>query len=492
MPLHPELTATTHAVTCQIVTAPELSAQVLADLNDKSSTALDRGRTLSFGAPTIAVAATSLAAAEPRTIKLPLKVYGNEGSAQRTLMGVARTLMSTSPRWLLWRQSPHADPTWFRLLPRSTGGELDLTMVPMEDARVWRWDLELQAEAFSYGARVTETIPLTYRKWDGTTDTTNISGKLSTVKGDAPTRARIDLYPTNGSMASWAPHLSVAGVPAGAWTTGPQVFEVESLSGLTLGAGYTQEQIAFGGALPAGSPNAIKCPAASNTGYAGGKAFRGTAAGVLPGTYKVMLRCITYSAGAVAPSFKARVVMNTTVALGDWGTWRKPAATPGNQGGFASMLNAGIIQIPAGMDPEGFDASAFYPPEIQVDHRGDGGTQDTWVDQMVLIPVKLTAGTATTTHIGMPTDEGPASLTKLRVDDLVDRVGIIFPLANNTWRTATPPRVLGGFPVLTPGLDNWITMLPNTGTGGQSDSVGPDTYTLDVSYHPRYLHLAGS
>ncbi|MBD2760077.1 hypothetical protein IEE94_11215 [Yimella sp. cx-573] len=129
--LHPDLLNPGDTTRCRIVTAPDEAATVLVDLNDKRAVALDRGRALTLGAPRLLPGAGTSIDAEPRVVKLPLKIYGDQGRAEATIVAIARELLSTQARYILWQQNRTATPMWLKVRPRSTSGELDLSMVPL-------------------------------------------------------------------------------------------------------------------------------------------------------------------------------------------------------------------------------------------------------------------------------------------------------------------------------------------------------------------------
>ena len=483
--LNPALEGAT-PVTCQIVDTPDETAAVLVDLNDKVNTRIGKGQ-LSFGNPDLnpgRVESTN----GVREIRVPLTVQGTQAAAELTLVTIARTLASTSPRWMLWKQTPTSPPTWFRLI-RSPLGELDLSLVPLDGtAKQWRWDLTLTAEAFSYGARVTGTHRLLYRRWAGGVDTDVLSARLDDVKGDAPARVRVDIKPT-GSMAGWSPWVNITAVPESAWTSGPTVWQAEAF---TPGTGYVRNEISYGGPDPtAGNPyNVLKTNGTQNTQWAGARCASGEAPTLpLPGRYALLVRLITAHTGAIAPSFRWGAVAGPDEILAPtWSTWRKPAKSRQ----FAGWLNLGPFQFPAGMNPAGLRPEEMVPPTITLWHRGDGVNADVFVDKLLLVPVELVEGAGHNLTAGAPHEwYGAAANSTLRVDDMVRRVAIVTRDAIPRYFITTPPKPGGGFPYVTPGFDNWITVLPNVGVLGGDDSSGADTFDVEVSYHPRYLHLAG-
>ncbi|MBD2760078.1 hypothetical protein IEE94_11220 [Yimella sp. cx-573] len=345
----------------------------------------------------------------------------------------------------------------------------------------------MEAEAFAYGARVTETLNLEYRLWSGGQDRDTLSAKLAEVKGDAPSRLRVEIRPS-ASMAGWSPWVNVTAVPEDSWS-GPTVWQAEAFN---PGSGYARQEISFGGPDPtAGNPyNVLRTFSSQSFGYAGAVAITGAAPSVPPpGRYTMLIRLITGDTVATAPSFRWGIQANGAGMYGMWRTWDKPAKS----GQFASWLALDSFQLPAGVNPVGLSAQEGMAPTLALWHKGDGASATVYVDKILLVPAELAEGvTHNLNALAVNDGYGAASNSALLIDDEVLRAAIVTRTTPRQFFSAPPPKLNGGFPSVTPGLDNWLTLIPNVGTGGGDDASGPETFEVVVSYHPRYLHLAAS
>lgn len=465
---------------CRVTLDADPSAQVLVDLNEGRDTVwLDGGSKGSpLGAPDVDKGERSL----------QFELVINQ-SAEWLVVEIARSVQRKDA-WLMWQRNQNSEPVWFKLLG-TPGGALDMSLMFTDRDGFYRWSLELAAEAFAYGARVSETVNLSYRLWNGTQDTDLISAKLAPVKGDAPARVRIEWKPDD-TTAGWSPWFNVTGVPRGTWATGPTMWQAEAFSPQT---GYTRQEIAFGGPDPTtGNPyNVLKTNGTQNTQYGGAPCLSGTAPSVpAPGRYVMMLRLITSTTGAIRPSFRWGITGygSSSMMFGMWRTWNKPA----KGSGFAGWLALDSFQLPAGVNPTGLTIDDTTAPTLTLWHQGDGVNADVYIDKVLLVPAELATGVAhNITALALNDGFGASSNSIYRVDDMVDRVGITTKIDNPPkWFSTAPPKVSGGFPYVTPGLDNWFTFLPNVDTGGYTDDLVADQFEVTLSYHPRYLHLAAA
>ncbi|WP_431841402.1 hypothetical protein [Calidifontibacter indicus] len=420
-----------------------------------------------------------------RTIKLGLVI----DEQHESVVSQVANAVQRDDVWLHWQRNSNSAPVWFKLLGVPAGG-LNMDLVLLEGEGFYEWNLTLLAEGFAYGARVSETITMAYRKWDGAADADDtITKRLAPIKGDAPARVRVDITPKNGAMSGWSPWLNITAIPATYGMPGAYLWQLE---GMTPGAGYTRQKISFGGPDPtAGTPNnVLKTSGTQNTQYGGANCSNGAAPDRPdPARYVMLLRLITGNTQALAPSYRWGVLTDSSGALfGLWRTWRKPAKSSQ----FAGWLPLDGFSIPAGINPAEVKSGETLTPIVGLWHQGDGTATDVYVDKMLLLMAEPSEGVAYNLQVVAPSDTwGMVDANRsLRFDDVVDRVGVRY--GNAWWQNDNPPKINGAYPYVTPGLVNWLTFIPNTDTLGGDDSAGTDEFDVTVSYHPRYLHLAAS
>lgn len=490
-------------VVCKIVREPERDAAVAFDFNPGIGSGAwmhDRTDGFDLGDPGFSVAHDGSLIEGIRDIKLSYIETRSRSQAESTLGACARALTDTSAAWLMWQLDQFATPTFFRLHPSSPGG-LDFTWVDAnnDDNRVWRWDVTLTADAFAYGERRTYEKRVSY----GLTGST---WKLPDPSGDVPTRAKVEVTPTIApapanatDMTGCTPMVNFAAFPAGALPDGVQRWEAERF---TPRNGYARgtAPLASGSRLSEhNDTTGIECPNASNTGFTGGICMSGAApTKVPPGTYQVMLRIVNPATTTpVRPAFRVAAEGWGATASTYWQTWHCPTgAGPNSAFAYGSWLNCGQLQIPVGVDPTGLTIEEIDRPEISVYHRGDGTAGRVVIDQVLLVPVDPVTGSASTLFIAWATNSGPTVFGPMTIDDTSYRVGNLDVLSGATpkWRSEAAPRAVGGYPILSPGKDNWLTFLWNV----QRDNPTQNMKTFDphdlalnlkVSWTPRYLHL---
>lgn len=469
---------------CRLVDAPAEDAKILVDLNEsEDSIFLDgdaKGEVL--GAPDLSRGHEE----STRTIKLGLVIdERNELVVSQVANAVQRDDV-----WLHWQRNNYSAPVWFKLIG-VPGGGLNMDLVLLEGEGFYEWSLTLLAEGFAYGPRVSEPVQLQYRHFEGGTDTDVLSARLSEVKGDAPTRARVDVRP-NGWMRGWSPWVNVTAVPDGSTWGGPTIWQAEAFTPAT---GYQRAEVTWGGPEPtSGNPyNVLMVRGTQSTQFAGARCLSGLTPTVPPpGRYVMMIRLIASSGEPCEPSFRWGVIAGPQEMLGTWSTWRKPVKYEPSIN-FSSWLNLGAFQLPAGMNTDGIKDGEAAAPTLTLWHRGDGSGVDVAVDKILLMPAELAEGATSNVQANAPFETWGSTVDQmLRFDDSAHRVGIMTKDATPRWVTNVPPKTTGQLPVVTPGLENVVTLLPNVGTTGGTDSAFASKFEVDVSYHPRYLHLAGA
>lgn len=498
-------------VTCKILSSPDRNAEVRFDFNpgfQEGSWLHDRNDGFDLGEPEFTVAYDGSLVEGTRSLKMSYINARSRAEAESALGACARAVMVTSDNWLMWQLDQYSTPTFFRLHPSKPGG-LDFRWVDAfsDDHRIWRWDITLEADAFSYGERRSYQTTVTYGL-EGS------SFKIPEPTGDVPTRARVEVTPTStgtdpegwpvtlSDMIGCTPMVSMSSFPVGALPEeGILRWESEYF---TARAGYLRYETALTSGsrlseLP-GRGFGIECPNASNTGFSGSLCMSGTAPNkVPPGAYRVMLRIVNPSTTTpVRPSFRVQAQGWGASASTYWTTWQCPTASgPSSAFAYGSWLDCGELQVPVGVDPTNLDINDIERPDISIYHRGDGNAGRVIIDQIMMVPTDPVNGEASTLMIGWLNGTGPSVFGPMVVDDQSYRVGNFDELSdpgNSKWRSEGAPRVFGGYPYLAPQKDNFFTFLWNVQRENPSQNLKTfDPHEMElsvkVSWNPRYLHL---
>lgn len=498
-------------VICKIVSSPSRHSVTRFDFNPGHAEGAwlhNRNEGFDLGEPDFTVAHDGSLVEGTRTITLPYMVGRSRTETEEALSGCAQAITTSSENWLLWQLDQYSTPTFFRLHPAKPGG-LDFRWVDAfsDDQRVWRWDVTLEADAFPYGERRSYEQKITY-------GLAGSSYLLPRPGGDVPTRARVELTPSaytedeNGwpvtlsDMTGCTPMVNLTSFPVGTLSaTGIPRWEAEHF---TPRSGYLRyETTLTSGSRLSTLPNrgtGIECPNTSNTGFSGALCMSGAApTKIPPGTYRVMLRIVNPSTTTpVFPAFRVAAEGWGASSSTYWTTWQCPtAAGPSSAYAYGSWLDCGTLQIPVGVDPTNLTINDIDTPNLSIYHRGDGSSGRVVIDQIMMVPTDPVDGTSTTLLAGWLTNIGPSIFGPMTIDDLSYRVGNIDELSEagkSKWKSEGAPRVFGGFPLLSPQKDNYLTFLWNVQRENPNQNLKTfdpheTELTMKVSWNPRYLHL---
>lgn len=468
----------------QFVAAPEDGAAVLFDFNDNFGDApaqiLDK--TFNLGTPSVEGDPDGLGVQYgPRTLAFTLLIFGNRDAARQTQALLARTFMLRRRGWIRVQIDEFAAPVWLRTYT-PTPGELDFELVALDDRPgAWKVDVEVAAEPFIRGARV--TFPLINMTNNPAAATNKQQVLLPAVVGDAPAPIRIEAAfssPRDRHDILWA----TSAVPAS--YTAPIVWQIGTGDGWSVGGDTSAP--ASDAQFSGGSYRSVS--------YVGTAAFATRLAGVAPssppvGRYKVFLRAARDTgSGTHAIRFGYRRggidrFDGSPTAILDYG----------NAAG--TMLDLGEFDFPLPRtDADVVNGAALPSIALSTSRLTPGSAL--LLDAFVLVPVDLA---------------GVTSLESWeKADVLVSEFGAYGPLAGagetQVWDgdaevslrrvsgvsdAISSPACRGKFPTVRPGVSNLLTMFQQTRSVAPIAPSAPasitSTATAVVSYQPRWLWL---
>ena len=470
----------------QVVSRPEPSAPILADLND-GGVVIARHEGFSLGEPEVTLADDGMVLWGRRQITVPLLLRGTRQEVSAALSRIGRHLVSRAERWLRFQLTPSSPLTFARLRPTSPG-ELGFSRIFLDDRQDvplgdWQWDLTLEADATTQGVSQRLADALTIRN-------DMERGRVIDCPGEVPTPARIQLTPDR----DWLGRRVLVHVAA-----------VEEGSTLYTGSGDARRPrllMSEQNLTPQGDATRVTGETGrlgGGTGIAipmGNTSARTVAQGVLPfspppGRYSVWVRLYRKSsAGAI------RIRMGQMHGpIASWQPWSADPSFPSwwrpTPGGWRSSWHRiGLIVHPLGLRWDGLADGDPIAPTVALQAMGDGSAGDVMLDQLLFLPTSLASGICTTWTGTYAPGVGPAAAAYRPVVDARygrvehrDGFGRIHPVPS--------PQVAGGWPMLTPGMVNIVTVLMATEpTPDLRDDLDASTMvTIDAA--PRHLHLAG-
>ncbi|GAB3817631.1 hypothetical protein [Micromonospora zhanjiangensis] len=296
------------------------------------------------------------------------------------------------------------------------------------------------------------------------------------VKGDVETP--LNLAIAQGSLTGGSdPRRSVIAVRRrGTPAQMPLVLQAETMTGLTdtaIAAAAGDPNMSGGG------QNFLRTTFATNANLVNRARLAAWPSGTTPdtrGTYRVFAR-VRKSNGSDVINVQALVSTPTTPATTDTVTLPQ---------GFANVpvwADLGLLPVPAGADPvtdsTGVELAVAPQTLLLLASRSSGsGTLD-W-DVVLFVPADDRLAV-----VDWPVD---TALTSIVLDSA--RVMAYGVGAAGEVRTTGKVPIMGGLPMVSPGVTNRIVWLQDAGTraSGATPTLGNST-VITASYHPRYLYV---
>lgn len=470
----------------KLVSAPDPAATVLYDFNiEDGSAPLRRCRVeqdgFSLGTPALQGDPDSIFPQYgSRTVSFSVQIRGPKSYALGKVSAAARWLLRDNS-WLMVQLSSTMKPVWFKLY-RPEPGDLSFDHVDKTDTKdVWRWSIQLPAEAFAYGQRIT-LASLTINN-DPAAATNPCFAQIPAVVGDAPAPARIRVSHSNGQTGRR--HL-VSVTPAPATVTAPIVWQVGTGDGWTVGTD-TQAPTSDS-AYSGGSYRAVTFATPGMATRISGPA----PVAVPPGRYKVMLRA---SRSDTSSTFQVRLGVSGGFAYAYRDTtsitWGTSAAT-----GHSAWINLGDVRLPQGSPLLDVSAEQAVTPNVSLQAARTSGAGDLRLDAFMLIPIESDYARTVIVDWSSAAPSTP-NLTREFIDGEIEAVysrGSV----DDRLTTLEAPGISGVFPALVPGENNVLTMLEQTSTSRATANFvsNPDcpdqlstVKTVVISYQPRWLFI---
>lgn len=377
-----------------------------------------------------------------RTISLAFRAQGR--SAESAISRLSEILTRTRPGFLMWQTRRDSEPLWFRLHRNASANPLDFSTVWADDTdrSLWRWKVDLVADAFALGARqeLTPTMQLAQAG----------NAKLPPVEitdpilGDAPAPLNLDI--NAGDLSDYTTQLM-------SWAVDPAA-SVDPWAGqATPDFSITGSGSARIGTLPQIPP---------------------------PGQFRCLLyaqRTTTFNASTFQVSVDdgfgnpivstPQVIVNPTTGTFD-GRW----------------IDCGRISLPAGVDFTDLAEDDLEDVDWMVSLLSTSSSGVWDIQSFMLVPVQTVTSRAATTVLGAAWGAWPGGA--MRVDSDRSRVGVVDP-DTGKWSIIVPPVVDGSFPRVHPGARNFLMFLPRVNDVTIHDYGTPGETTM--WYHPRYLHI---
>lgn len=388
-----------------------------------------------------------------RVLSLAFRACGRY--AESAISRLSEILTRTVPVYLMWQTRRESDPIWFRLQRQASANPLDFSTVWADDAdrSIWRWKVDLAADAFALGARqdLTATTQLAVA---GSASKPPVE-IMDPILGDAPAPLCLDI--DGGDLTGYRTQLM-------SWAMDPNA-TVDPWAGTTaLNMPLTGTETGRIGSLAQVPP---------------------------PGQFRCLLyakRTTTYNTSKFQVSVddgygNALISTPQVIVAPDAGTWD------------GRWIDCGRINLPAGVNFADLPEDALGEIDWIVGVESTSSTGVWQVSNFTLIPVQTVSSRAATTVLSAQLGRWPGGVIMpaatpglLRVDSERSRVGIV-EQDTGKWTIGLPPVVDGAFPRVHPGARNFLMFLPRT------NNVGVHSYgtsgPTSMWYYPRYLHIGG-
>jgi hypothetical protein len=359
-------------------------------------------------------------------------------------------------RW--WEHTTH--PVFFRTFRASASS---VRRLGFADGRRKKIEVELRAEYAGYGLLETPVSGVTVST-DPAAGSNGCFVDVTGVKGDVESPAII-LWPS--SAVNLGRHTMIASRRRGTPANAPFPLQAEAM---TQGTDTTTQ--ANDANFSGSGNNYSRCTFATATMQTRLSVTTVGTSGVdLRGTYRVLLR---YRKNTSTDAINLQLRWGDASIADTLLTQNDVYSTAGS--GSIVTADLGLITIPAGFDPVS-DASGVELPvsnalklQLRAERTSGAGTID--FDVLLLVPA----------------DDRLAILnwTRAAADFILDARDNSAHARDGSSQvlSAKSPPIVGGFPMLTPNQANRIYMLRVVST---DQSWTLTTYTVSVSYYPRYL-----
>lgn len=472
----------------QAVTGPQDSAEVVFDftrIEDLISCTVAHAG-WSIGSPSLEGDVDALHPSyTERNLTYSAQLEGSEHQALNAQSVLARWLLS-GPGCLRFQLSPLIDPVTFRTY-RAHPGDMSFEHVVVDETNpsrrsLWSIVMEIPAEAFAYGRKVTlDPITLSNNPAAATNPCRVV---IPEVRGDAPAPFRFDVSDTYGGGGSrWMMSLH-----AGATPRLPVLVDIGAGDGLTAGADTGAG--ASGSSYVGGSARAVTF--ATDSLLSTRISSTSQPSGLTPGRWKVLLR-VARQGGSGVHTFRFRQAKTSTLVVGA----TVASARANTAGEHHYWVDLGDFTFPAfgpPLDEPGGDFAASGGFAVQAGVPS-GLVHEVRLDALLFVPL-----------------ETPDTLNSLTLfTNLVDGLpyrGVWDGDLERFWAYgpdglmgSTRPQMAGRFPHLIPGASNVIAVLRQVNGPtpdllekdesydlNASDSIA-DAGTLTLSYYPRYLYI---
>lgn len=450
----------------RIVTQPEPGGMVLLDLMEGLDATWISADDFSLGEPVWSMSPRGIAEGV-REITVPLRVRGGtRAEVESRLSAIAMILMRPGrTAWLEWQLDGASSPTWFRL-HQGIRGEQDFAQVYSEsvDASQHRWKMVLTADAWGVSQRVEQTLPTI------AAEQVQQGVQLGPVEGDVPAPAVVTVTPSKG-LAGWQQVVNLAAAKPNSGYTGARLWRASQFQ-------PRGDNTINGQSIQINTPSSA---------LAGSEVLTGVVpTAITAGTYTVYLLARRGSTGSGGGWWKAGTsFFGRPMLTEQWASWQPPSGQ--NE---QSWVRCGEITVPSGLDPRALENRKILQPTLSVFFRNSGSSV-AMLDAIVLLPTDLAdgAGPPTTTGIQWSTF-GPHEYAPMCIDGEWRMTGVVDPAGD--WHNHPMPTVFGGYPMVHPGADNWLSILLRTNPSGPQTGTQLFNYsaTVKVSYRPRWLNLA--
>lgn len=504
----------------RFVDAPSTSATLRLDLNDAGATA-GRGVEEDFdlGAPTLEGDPDAVGQTFGfRTLSIPVQITGTKANALAFVSALSREVLRRT-NWLRFQLDASSSPVFFKVYRtgyqplslqeiyqnRVTGGS-----APAGFKDRWRVVVPLVADAFAYGPR--ETIP----QVQIVQSPADLAGptryamryELPAIKGDAPTPLQVTITPGSAAGLAATGCSWLVGCRSSSDAAADVIQDIGNSDGLSAGtgtgAGVTDSDY-FNGSYRVVTISAGQTLAINR--------LTGNMPNLGLGRYKVMLRYEADGSTTVDRTYLFRMVC-APASTGP--TFSQPTASvPVRARAVTAWIRSGWVDL----------GEMNYP--LGVPSNLTGALGPSLMQSLFNLQIATAEGIAGSVRIDalrfIPVD-GP-TITQSALMKAVF-TGFHWPVYQPTppevvisgtfdgdsevyWSTAVPPTSVvglvpgtpalsGSFPVADPAAAHNVLTVMATDPGDQT--VGPGTSTtlinskdaqlaLDVSYHPRYLHI---
>lgn len=440
----------------QIVDAISASPTVLLDLNNESPLGVS-----AFDAPPPQLVRNLLQTQArdgatdagsvygDRVIDIDIDHYAaSQDLSASTFQTLARLLSDPRGQWLKYQPNGATKPVFFRL----RRGDITAIAALNASAALKEIHLTLPAEPFAYGLAVQGSVAAIAN--DPTAGTNPMRYAFPAVEGDVATPVQLLFPDVSGSRFDRGMISMCSGPSAPAATIYSSTPSTSAVAGWAFAANFAD-------ATAVGGTTARFTKSSGTLSQSAFMSFNP----VPPGDYRVVARMRTPVAVTVkleqtfASSILNTASVNLVAFAGQW-VWR-------DFGVFHLPSSKQRNKIPGLSDA----AAALASFTLTLSTAAASGDID--FDVAILVPAGLDDDAASSLLL-----TGLAAANSTFVDGIEGRFEI----------AGSPAPMAGGFPTLTPGVPNVMTIVLKALSNG-ADGGKTQTATLTWLYYPRYLHV---